>query len=173
MILKSPSTPEIKEPRKSSLPVVIPASGRTEEGVKKLLKFAKTNEENTDLLSLLTEISSTPLATFPYRGYAVIGNGNSVEEVVAVQPKPRPLWYVFSGMGTQWTGMGKKMMQIPIFRDSIYKAAEILKEFGLDLVKVILESNEKTYRNITNSFVGLASIQIALMDCLTALGKYT
>lgn len=31
----------------------------------------------------------------------------------------RPLWFVYSGMGSQWTGMGAKLMRIPAFAASI------------------------------------------------------
>lgn len=31
----------------------------------------------------------------------------------------RPLWFVYSGMGSQWVGMGKKLMAIPIFAAAI------------------------------------------------------
>jgi len=170
VILQSPDTPE-PELVKPSLPIVVPASGRTEEGVKKMLQFARDNIESKGLLSLLTEISSRPLNTFTHRGYTIIGSENEIEEVVKVQSNTRPIWYVFSGMGTQWSGMGKKFMQIPTFRESISKTAEILKEFGVDLEKIIMESDASTYNNTINSFVGLASIQIALVDCLKALGK--
>ena len=172
VVLKSPDALEVKVPAKPTLPVVVPASGRTEEGVKKMLQFARENIESKDLLSLLTELSSTPLNTFSHRGYAIIGNESNVEEVLKVQSNPRPIWYVFSGMGTQWPGMGEKLMQIPTFRESISKTAEILKVFGVDLVKIIMESDANTYSNTINSFVGLASIQIALVDCLKALGEF-
>ena len=171
VILRSPDVPSPATPMKPALPIVVPASGRTEEGVKKVLQFARENIESKDLLSLLTEISTTPLNTFPHRGYAVIGSGNNIEEVAKVQSNPRPMWFVFSGMGTQWSGMGEKLMQIPTFHDSIYRTAEIVKEFGLDLVKIIMESDANTYSNTINSFVGLASIQVALVDCLKFLGK--
>ena len=171
VILKSPDVPSPAAPMKPALPIVVPASGRTEEGVKKVLQFARENIESKDLLSLLTEISTTPLNTFPHRGYAIVGSENNIEEVAKVQSNPRPVWFVFSGMGTQWSGMGEKLMQIPTFRDSIYRTAEILKEFGLDLVKIIMESDANTYSNTINSFVGLASIQVALVDCLKFLGK--
>lgn len=172
VILKSPEAPEPEVPEKPTLPVVVPASGRTEESVKKMLQFARENVGCKDLLSLLTELSSTPLNTFTHRGYAIIGSENAIEDVVKVQSNPRPIWYVFSGMGTQWPGMGEKLMQIPTFHESISKTAEILKEFGVDLVKIITKSDANTYNNTINSFVGLASIQIALVNCLKALGKF-
>lgn len=171
VILRSPEVSSPTTPMKPTLPIVVPASGRTEEGVKKVLQFARENIKSKDLLSLLTEISTTPLNTFPHRGYAIVGSENNIEEVAKVQSNPRPVWFVFSGMGTQWSGMGEKLMQIPTFRDSIYRTAEILKEFGLDLVKIIMESDANTYSNTINSFVGLASIQVALVDCLKFLGR--
>ena len=63
-------------------------------------------------------------------------------------------------------------MQIPTFHESISKTSEMLKEFGVDLVKIISESDANTYNNSINSFVGLVAIQIALVDCLKALGKF-
>jgi fatty acid synthase len=73
-------------------------------------------------------------------------------------------------MGTQWKGMGQKMMKIPIFRQSVCSSSKHLKEYGFDLEKMILDTNEDTYKNTINSFVGLAAIQIGLIDCLNALG---
>ena len=171
VILQSPEAPEPEVLEKLSLPIVVPASGRTEEGVKKMLQFARENIESKDLLSLLTEISPRPLNTFTHRGYTIIGSENEIKDIMKVQSNTRPIWYVFSGMGTQWPGMGEKLMQIPTFHESISKTTEILKEFNIDLVKIIMESDSNTYNNTINSFVGLASIQIALVDCLKALGK--
>lgn len=31
----------------------------------------------------------------------------------------RPLWFVYSGMGSQWIGMGEQLMCIPIFAAAI------------------------------------------------------
>lgn len=31
----------------------------------------------------------------------------------------RPIWFMYSGMGSQWPGMGKELMRIPIFAAAI------------------------------------------------------
>jgi fatty acid synthase, animal type len=31
----------------------------------------------------------------------------------------RPLWFVYSGMGSQWAGMGTQLMRIPVFAAAI------------------------------------------------------
>ena len=172
VILQSPEARETEVLVKPTLPIVVPVAGRTEEGVKKMLQFARNHVESKDVLFLLTEISSRPLNTFTHRGYTIIGSENEIEDIMKVQSNTRPIWYVFSGMGTQWPGMGEKLMQIPTFSESISKTSDILKEFGVDLVKIIRESDANTYNNSINSFVGLVSIQIALVDCLEALGKF-
>jgi fatty acid synthase, animal type len=33
----------------------------------------------------------------------------------------RPIWFVFSGMGSQWSGMAKDLMKIPTFAAAIQK----------------------------------------------------
>lgn len=32
-----------------------------------------------------------------------------------------PLWFVYSGMGSQWAGMGTQLMRIPIFAAAIQR----------------------------------------------------
>ena len=168
VVLKSPEKPTTPSNGENPLPVVVPCSGRTEEGVTKMLNFVKDNRSN-ELISLVTEISKRPLNTFPFRGYTVLGM--DAEEVIKVKPSPRPVWFVFSGMGTQWNGMGKELMKIPTFKKSIQKANGILKDVNIDVEKLLLQSDEDTYKNTINSFVGLASIQVALVDCLKVLGE--
>lgn len=169
VILRSPTVPQAK-PLKDLHKVCVPLSGRTEEAVENYVQLANKTPNNEGLLTLLADISATPTNTFPYRGYTVVGCENTVKEVKKVKNGNRPLWFVCSGMGTQWTGMGEKLMKIPHFKHSVVNSSKYLKEYGLNLEKLITESNEDTYKNTINSFVGLASIQVALIDCLKALG---
>lgn len=70
------------------------------------------------------------------------------------------MWYVFSGMGSQWTGMGRDLLALSPFKESIEKTAGTLKTLGLDLY-AIFNSNDKTvFDNVLNSFVGIAAIQV-------------
>ncbi|GFS62657.1 fatty acid synthase [Trichonephila inaurata madagascariensis] len=88
-----------------------------------------------------------------------------------VSPTKREIWYVMTGMGCQWTGMGLDHMKIDVFAKSMHKSAEILKPFGVDLFG-LLKSGIKVDpedRNITVSFVTICAIQIALVDLLKHL----
>ena len=72
----------------------------------------------------------------------------------------RPVWFIFSGMGTQWAGMGKDLMQLEVFEKGIRKCAEALKPEGLNLYDIVLSSDESTFDNVMNSFVAIAAIQV-------------
>lgn len=41
------------------------------------------------------------------------------ETVIYSDNAKRPLWFVYSGMGSQWAGMGAQLMRIPIFAAAI------------------------------------------------------
>lgn len=170
VILRSPEIPQSFPQIQDGLQVCVPASGRTKESVSHMLELARSNATNTNLISLMSDISPTPYNTFPFRGYTVLGGANKIENIGEVSSSDRPLWYVFTGMGAQWSKMGARMMSVPAFKQSIENTGQYLKEYGYDLVDVLLRDDEKTYEDILNSFVCTAAIQVALVDCLSAAG---
>lgn len=72
----------------------------------------------------------------------------------------RPVWFIFSGMGSQWSGMGKYLLNIPIFAESIRKCDAILKPKSVDIYDILTNEDPKLFDNILNSFVGIAAIQV-------------
>lgn len=44
----------------------------------------------------------------------------------------KPLWFVYSGMGSQWTGMGKELLRIPLFAAAIERLVYKV-DFVIDL----------------------------------------
>lgn len=75
----------------------------------------------------------------------------------------RPLWFIFSGMGTQWPKMGRQMMQIDMFRTSIMKCDRALRPHGISLYDMIMEGDSKSFDSVTNSFVTIAAIQVCCL----------
>ena len=73
-------------------------------------------------------------------------------------------------MGTQWSDMGRDLMGLKLFRESIERTAIVLKKYDVDLFKLILSSTPSDLEKPINSFVSIAAIQIALVDCLKAMG---
>jgi len=72
----------------------------------------------------------------------------------------RPVWFIFTGMGSQWPGMGKSLLKLSIFAAAIEKCHRVLEPHGVDLISVITSDNPKIIDNILNCFVGIAACQV-------------
>lgn len=70
------------------------------------------------------------------------------------------MWFVFSGMGSQWAGMIEGLLQLEPFAKSIYKAAAILQREGFDLMSILNSKSESTFENVLNSAVSITSMQV-------------
>lgn len=60
--------------------------------------------------------------------------------------------------------MGKQLLTIPIFAETIRKCDTILKSKGVDLMEILTSDDPKLFDNILNSFVGIAAIQVYLKN---------
>ncbi|XP_043496502.1 fatty acid synthase-like [Polistes fuscatus] len=61
-------------------------------------------------------------------------------------------------------------MKIPIFAEAMKKCDVVLRPRGYDIVHIICDKNPTIYDNIINCFLGIAAIQIGLVDTLYAVG---
>ncbi|CAI6352158.1 unnamed protein product [Macrosiphum euphorbiae] len=155
------------------LPRLVVASGRTEEAVTSILKDFLSRSLDKEYVRLLQDVQAEQIPGHIYRGYTIIKKDCKANHSMDLQyysGESRPVCFVFSGMGSQWTGMGTSLMKLPIFNESILKSHSILKEFGIDLVKIITSTDANILNNTVNSFVGIAAMQIALFDVLVAIG---
>uniref|UniRef100_A0A8C4V030 Fatty acid synthase n=1 Tax=Falco tinnunculus TaxID=100819 RepID=A0A8C4V030_FALTI len=153
-----------------NVPRLVQFCGRTQEAVEVLIQESRKHAGCSPFVSLLTDISVVPVSSMPYRGYALVGTESDIQEVQQVQASGRPLWYICSGMGTQWTGMGLSLMKLDLFRQSILRSDEALKNTGLKVSDLLLQADENTFDDTVHAFVGLAAIQIAQIDLLKAAG---
>ena len=63
-------------------------------------------------------------------------------------------------MGSQWSGMGRTMIELEIFRQSIHESSDVLQQFGINLYKIIMFGDENVYDKPLNSFIGITAIQV-------------
>lgn len=64
-------------------------------------------------------------------------------------------------MGSQWLTMGKDLMSLPIFRESIEFCHNVLAPKGVDLKHIITQDDSTIFDNILNCFVGIAAVQVS------------
>nr|XP_020670313.1 fatty acid synthase isoform X1 [Pogona vitticeps]XP_020670321.1 fatty acid synthase isoform X2 [Pogona vitticeps] len=169
-IILRPNSKRSPLPETPHLPQLVQFCGRTQEAVETLIEKTRNLQGHAAFVSMLNDISGVAVSSMPYRGYTLIGSENDVKEVEKAQSSGRPLWYICSGMGTQWKGMGLSLMKLDLFRQSILRSDEALKDTGLKVSDLLLHADENTFNETINAFVGLAAIQIAQIDLLKAMG---
>ncbi|GAB0094756.1 Fatty acid synthase [Sergentomyia squamirostris] len=158
------------------LPRLVIWSGRTEEAVNEVQNFMTTRSLDAEFVHLVNSTQMDSVSGNVFRSYGVYkkdpDGGNAIclsREAQHYTGVKRPAVWVFSGMGSQWTEMGTSLMNIPMFRKSIESSHEILKPKNLDLIDILTSTDPSTYDNILHSFVGIAAIQIAIVDILRSL----
>ncbi|KAH1002410.1 hypothetical protein HUJ04_008498 [Dendroctonus ponderosae] len=150
------------------IPRVVGVSGRTEEAVKNFLSKVNLHKDDEEFLALVDQVHSKNINGHFYRGYSVLKE-EPIVEVNSVGTDRRPICFVFSGMGSQWAGMAKDLMQLPVFRQSIDRCSAALKPHGVNLEDIIVNGTNDTFDNVLNSFVSIAAMQVALTDVLKAV----
>uniref|UniRef100_A0A1B0G5K6 Uncharacterized protein n=1 Tax=Glossina morsitans morsitans TaxID=37546 RepID=A0A1B0G5K6_GLOMM len=130
---------------------------------------------DAEFISLLHNIQNEDVTGLVFRGYGIFAkDGNTSAKCLARDVHhysgiKRPIVWVFSGMGSQWTEMGSSLMAIPKFRESIERCQKVLESKGLNLIEILTSTDATIFDNILHSFVGIAAIQIGLVDLLRSL----
>lgn len=169
IVLRSNPKPKLSPVLETKLPKLVNVSGRTEEAVNFLLDTIKEYEQDDEFISIIHDIHANNISGHSVRGFEVLGNSNIREVGQYNSSSKRPIWFLFSGMGSQWAGMGQKLLCIETFQRSLQRCAEALKPEGIDLFDLILHGTNETFKNVLNSFVSIAAIQVAFVDLLTLL----
>ncbi|CAG9791620.1 unnamed protein product [Diatraea saccharalis] len=174
-LLKSCYKPKDLFKYRTEIPYLVAVSGRHEAAVEKILDDIKARPLDPEEIALLHNIHKMRISKHLVRGIGIYStkNNNTVRHNVKVDYHdniPRPLWFVYSGMGSQWIGMGRDLMRIPIFNQAIQRCHVILEPKGIDLKHIITTDDKCIFDNILNCFVGIAAIQIGLTNVLTAVG---
>lgn len=72
----------------------------------------------------------------------------------------RPIWFVFSGMGSQWNEMGRDLLELPTFADIVERCHNIFQTKGINIYDILTSKDPATFDNILHSFVGIGTIQV-------------
>ncbi|XP_067015649.2 fatty acid synthase [Anabrus simplex] len=152
-----------------NIPRLVAVSGRTPEAVKSLLDDVITRPVDAEYINLIQSAHRLNTPGHSYRGYTILLPGEKTSVISFWSEKHSPLWYVFSGLGSQWAGMGTSLLDVPVFADTIKKCDRVLKPLGADIYKIITQCDSQVFDNVVNCFLGTVVMQIGLVDILTAL----
>ncbi|XP_077490468.1 fatty acid synthase-like isoform X2 [Amblyomma americanum] len=159
---------------KIEIPRLVLMAGRTKDSLTNTLNRMESEGPYPDsAYALLNRVGQPSVKQFPYRGYALVSmEEGSAKDVKVIEQAPsvkRPLWFVFTGLGSQWRGMAREMMQFDLFARSIHKSHDVLEPFGVDLIDLV--TNEKAqHETMASPFVSITAIQVALVAVLRAIG---
>ncbi|XP_072750344.1 fatty acid synthase-like [Anoplolepis gracilipes] len=154
------------------LPRLVIVSGRTEQAVELLLNEIKSQPMDIEYIRLLHDLYADDIEGHPYRGYAIIESKASIKMIKEIQhysSKRRPICFVFSGIGLQWSSMGQSLLRFPAFYKTIEKCDTILKTRGMRIINVLTSKHEAIFNNILNSLVGTTVMQIGLIELLKSV----
>ncbi|XP_013112283.2 fatty acid synthase [Stomoxys calcitrans] len=157
------------------IPRLVTWAGRTEEAVNAIFDAIGKHALDAEYMGLLHNIQQEDVVGMVFRGFGIFSKNGTEPAVVNAREVQhysgikRPIVWVFSGMGSQWTQMGAALMAIPQFRESIQRCHDVLFPKGLDLIHILTCDDPDIYNNILHSFVGIAAVQIALVDILRSL----
>ncbi|XP_052751905.1 fatty acid synthase-like [Galleria mellonella] len=157
------------------LPRLVCVSGRTKSAVAKILNDLESKTVDVEQVRLFHAIHNKNIKGHHFRGYTLLGSTPTksipiAREIQYFSNVRRPIWFVYSGLGSQWTSVAMQFLKIPVFAAAIFRCHKTLKPKGINLYNIITKSNSKVYDNILNSFIGIAAFHIGLTDVLKTVG---
>lgn len=175
-IFKQHNKEKVKSTGTISLPGLVLWSGRTKESVETMFNNIKKYPLDFEHLALLSNIQKVETPSFTAKGYAVFSNepqSNTskclISRISIHNEARRPLVWVFSGVGSTWNQMGKDLLSIPCFKESMEKCAKVTKTLGRDLFKIFTSNDPSVFEAIENQLIGITAMQICLVDLLRKL----
>lgn len=79
-----------------------------------------------------------------------------------------PVWFVYSGMGSQWAGMARDMMRIACFRDSIMSCTAAVSAYECDPYALIMHGDDNVWTNTMNCIVCITAVQVQIINNILA-----
>ncbi len=146
--------------------LVYPLSSCTLEGLENLMDFVATHRSNKDLLHLLSASNHQE----NHRGYVLWSRDGQVEKCMSTsQFKKRPVWFIFAGMGTQWSGIGKDLLQYPTFARTIDECYRVVPATVKNIVTMGGPIN-LDHCTVVDEVVAICATTLGLYNLLREVG---
>ncbi|XP_067206014.1 fatty acid synthase-like [Linepithema humile] len=152
-----------------NLPRLVVLSGRTDQAVESFLNEIENRPIDVEYVRLLHDLYADEMKNHPYRGYVIVESKTPIKAAKEIQyysGEKRPICFVFSGIGSQWIGMGQALLRLPVFSKTIEKCDTILKTHGMNIIDILTSKHKDIFNDILNSLVGITVMQVGLIDLL-------
>ncbi|KAJ5102991.1 Acyl transferase/acyl hydrolase/lysophospholipase [Penicillium argentinense] len=176
--------------RPKEIPHILLLTAFDEDGIKRnaaayshYLKCKSQGIENDHLLDDLSLTTSSRRSLFPWKSFAMastskelqwnLSEGNFTKPTRA--DSPPDIWFVFTGQGAQYHGMGKALFAYSVFRNSLAEASEYIRSLGSpwSLLEEHLADGQRSRVDIPEIAQPLCTaLQIALTDLLSSWGIF-
>ena len=155
--------------------LAFPVSSRTAEGLEKLMSFVAAHRDEKEVLALLQPAMNVSLIN---RGYLLWKNGSSSDfkpqkmfadtaSTSYTNSKKRPVWFVFCGMGSQWSGMGQDLLWYPTFRQTVDRCYAALPS---DVKNIVTTGGLDESCTVLDETTAICVISLALLELLKVVG---
>ncbi|CAI6243331.1 unnamed protein product [Periconia digitata] len=168
----------------TSLPKLLTWSASDEKGVQRVVQafehhFAGDSAESYASFSLdsLAYTLTERRSLLQSKSFAVVDSPSDLARLSKLsstpskERKPRGVCFVFTGQGAQYSRMGIRLLQYPVFRQSVEQLNDCLRELGCEwnVIEEISKTDENTRVNEPELSQPLCTaIQVALVDLLAS-----
>ncbi|GHF51340.1 polyketide synthase 12 [Amycolatopsis bartoniae] len=168
-----PAADEVDDGR----PVLLPLSARSQDALQSLVDSYATLLESPDAPALrrIARAASRQRDHHPMRTFVVAGNNEEAAEklrnltLAPARTTPPPVAFVYTGMGPQWWGMGRELLETePRFAEFVAACDEVLARHGLSIADE-LRRDENESRLTSTLYAQLANFVV--QAGLTALWR--
>ncbi|KAL6257917.1 hypothetical protein P5V15_011516 [Pogonomyrmex californicus] len=154
------------------LPRLVILSGSSEKSVLLFLNDIINSQIDVEYIRLLHDVYADDIDGHSWRGYAILNTfqEKSIREIQSYSNTKRPVWFIFSSLGSQWPGMGRNLLKFHVFANTIQMCDAILKPYNINVTDILTNTDEKVYEDELHALVGIVAVQIGLVDLLTSIG---
>jgi acyl transferase domain-containing protein/NADPH:quinone reductase-like Zn-dependent oxidoreductase len=184
-VLEEPPSPAPAGTAASETAHLLPLSARSAEGLRTLARDYRAWLGDAGAALPLPDVCATAALRRTHHPYRLAVAGATHADLLArlaeaedtperapAAARPGPLGFVFSGQGTQWTGMGRELMaREPAFRGVLEACDALVRaEAGWSLLDVLADPDQSRLAHTEFAQPAIFALQVALVGLLRARG---